>query len=378
MAQYKKQINSFLVLLYIAIYPFGQIPGLISDFFITFLPTIHLSDLIILLISILNYKYLLRIKELVFIFAFSYIFNIFSTGLSGIWGAFYFIRFLSYLVFGFVIYYTFDSKKDSKLIIDSVLTAISFIAILGVLQYLFLPDLRFLKDIHWDDHLGRLTSTFLDPAFTGIILVIGFLISLKLKKYLLSLLFATSVALTYSRSSFLALLFSCFYLFYKEKKTLHLPLIIFSLVLTLSLLFSNNFTGEGVNLLRTFSINAKLVNFSNGIMVFKENPVFGVGFNNVCALNMAKFGFNIYNHSCGGSDNSIIFILLTLGIVGVIAIFKYLFDLFFLKNNGQSSSLLQSIIVAIFVHSMFTNTFFYSFILGLSALVIPAIYRTRN
>ena len=72
----------------------------------------------------------------------------------------------------------------------------------------------------WDDHLYRLIGTFLDPGFTAIILVFGFLTSLayylkpaapkggfKNKYFLLiSIFLFVSILFTYSRAGYIALI----------------------------------------------------------------------------------------------------------------------------------------------------------------------------
>lgn len=88
---------------------------------------------------------------------------------------------------------------------------------LGLLQYLLIPDTRFLFFLGWDDHYHRLLSTLLDPGFTGLILSFGLLWVLEQTSHrqsfwqrhsllpgLLSLLLLTAVLLTYSRASYLA------------------------------------------------------------------------------------------------------------------------------------------------------------------------------
>ena len=60
------------------------------------------------------------------------------------------------------------------------------IPVLGLLQYLFFPDLRFLKTIGYDDHYFRLTFPFLDPNYTGAFLAFISFYSLKTKKWLTS------------------------------------------------------------------------------------------------------------------------------------------------------------------------------------------------
>ncbi|GEM_PF-382415 len=101
-------------------------------------------------------------------------------------------------------------------------TAGLIILALGLLQYILLPDMRFLFIFGWDDHYYRLISSLFDPAFTGMILVFCFAYFYSLNFYpeeeqrhlnflqkpffkiLTLLLIANGILLTYSRSSLLA------------------------------------------------------------------------------------------------------------------------------------------------------------------------------
>jgi hypothetical protein len=102
---------------------------------------------------------------------------------------------LAYLVLFDAVVKTLRSKR---LTFDSLhlylIIAGSVAAFFGLLQYLFMPDLRFLYDIGWDMHYGRLAGTFLDPTFIGLILVLNILLIVnryfsKKEKYLILLIF---------------------------------------------------------------------------------------------------------------------------------------------------------------------------------------------
>ncbi|KUK79755.1 MAG: hypothetical protein XD95_0143 [Microgenomates bacterium 39_7] len=89
------------------------------------------------------------------------------------------------------------------------LIVISFL-IVGFFQYLLIPDLRFLAPSGWDVHYFRWAGAMLDPNFSGMILVnlllvwlLAFKSSCKKKLYL-GLILIVALALTYSRSAYLA------------------------------------------------------------------------------------------------------------------------------------------------------------------------------
>src|SRR6266480_3553499 len=93
----------------------------------------------------------------------------------------------------------------------------SLFLLFGFLQYLFFNDLRPFIFAGWDEHYLRLFSTFFDPNFAGIFLVLFFLLIVhmlfkeKIKQHIygLSILgFFTCIGifLTLSRSAFIALI----------------------------------------------------------------------------------------------------------------------------------------------------------------------------
>jgi hypothetical protein len=84
-----------------------------------------------------------------------------------------------------------------------------FVATLGLFQYVFMPDVRFLQYLGYDDHYFRLISTYFDPPFTAQILIVGLFImySAKLdwrKKTPMLVLLFVALMLTYSRAEYLA------------------------------------------------------------------------------------------------------------------------------------------------------------------------------
>ena|SRR3989344_483939 len=92
-------------------------------------------------------------------------------------GFLYLARIGAYFSF-FVLVFNSIKKKSEKKNLFKLLISVSFLSsFLGWIQYFLYPNLTFLKYSGWDDHLYRLTGTFLDPAFSGIILVFGFWLS---------------------------------------------------------------------------------------------------------------------------------------------------------------------------------------------------------
>lgn len=259
-------------------------------------------------------------------------------------GIAYFLRFVFYTSF----YFALRIEGVKKYYHYLTMSAVIFL-FLGFLQYLLLPDVRFLKYLGFDDHYFRLIGTFLDPNFTGIVLAIFILLAPKLF-FLIPLL---ALVLTFSRASFLSLAASLFYLGFTQKR---FKLLILLLLLGIFLYLVPKPFGEGVNLLRTSSIISRFDNQKKAIDLFLKNPILGVGFNTMKSVSITA----VPNLS-SGVDNSFIFVLATTGIVGFITF------VVFLKKVWQTTTdpFAKASILAILVHSLFNNSFFYSPILVL-------------
>ncbi len=239
------------------------------------------------------------------------------------------------------------------------------VPISGLLQYLFLPDLRFFKGIGFDDHFYRLTFPFLDPNYIGAALSFIFLTTLSVwsKKSSKTLLFLTLIALvlTFSRAGYLSLFFGLAFLFITSAKTrkILLPL---SLVFVALVVLAPKPFGEGVNLLRTFSISSRLHNYQQGFELSLKNPFTGLGFNTLSTHQNTVT--DTISRSSAGLDNSFLFVLSTTRILGLSAYLYLLYSLFRLKTN----LFLKAGLVSLIVHSFFNNTLFYTPILILFLL----------
>ena len=91
------------------------------------------------------------------------------------------------------------------------------VAGLGLFQYVYYPYLRNLSYLGWDPHLYRVFSTFLDPNYLSLYLVLTLFLGMYLYDRTVRFVYmfgqlVTFVALllTYSRSGFIALLVGVF------------------------------------------------------------------------------------------------------------------------------------------------------------------------
>jgi len=230
--------------------------------------------------------------------------------------------------------------------------------IFGFIQYFTWPDFTIMSSQNWDPHLYRLVSTYFDPTFTGLIflfiLVYFYFYSstfLSAQLSILGYLFIyIAIALTYSRSTFLTFIIVFSYISYIKKNK---KIFIYSLIIFLStLIILPRMPGEGTKLERTSSFYAKIANYQQGLKIFINHPITGIGYNNIPLLNHQ----NTQSHANSGFDGSLLTIAITTGILGL--------TLLILGVNYEfknASLFYQSLLLAIFIHSLFANSLFYPY-----------------
>lgn len=366
MVNTKTKIEKLVLFIFLALFPLGQLIqiNLGAGF------RIQPLDVLTGIALVINFDYLKKFWPYLIIFSLGGFFGFLGINLPQ--GLFYLLRVTAYLVFGISLYsFVNKNKKYKKLIQSSQVLIILALVVLSWIQYFFLPDTRFLKYFGWDDHLFRIIGPFLDPGFTGILLVLGFSLTVflavkhKIKSlYFVSFLLALTILFTYSRASYLATGFVIIALgvvFKKIKTYLIYLLAFFGLIFILP-----RPSSEGVKLERLHSVDSRLENFDQTFQIFAKNPVFGVGFNNLCSSRAIYFNnYDPDSHACSGSDSSIFLILATTGSVGFIILVKIVLDsLRAIDLKDQFSKFFLISLGAVFVHSQFTNSLFYPWVIG--------------
>lgn len=276
----------------------------------------------------------------------------------------YLFRWIFYSLIYFVVFkITLQSKKklESLMVICGLLVVIA-----GYLQYFFYPDLRNLYYLGWDEHLYRMFSTFLDPNFAGIFFVLYFLFlidkflhnrTFEIKNILILVLTLGAVVLTFSRSGYISLVIGMTLLFVLKRNKKMLFVFVGLFIVFVSLIIKTSLTSEGTNLLRTASNEARIDSIRNAFTIFKDNPIFGIGFNSY-RYAQRDYGFvderKKMIHSAAGTDNSFIFILVTSGIVGLL-----LYIFLWLKIISMNKPIIIASAIALLVNSLFINSLFY-------------------
>lgn len=280
----------------------------------------------------------------------------------------YLLRWISYATLHFVI-------REMRLVqlfncsIVQLLVGVGFIAaFFGLGQYIFYPDIRPLTVYEWDPHYYRVVGTFLEPGFAGLIFVLTMILlflrhwsnkSNRINWLPLAICYL-AFALTYSRSAYFAYLIGMGIIAYFKKSWKFFVAVLLIFILTLAVLPRPY--GEGVKLERQASVWARFRNWQQAFVIFKKNPVLGVGFNfyRYAARDygfLDKAGWQ-YSHAGAGADNSFLFVLATCGIVGLISFLYMIFNIF-----QKSKILIFATLGAILVHSLFNNSLFYPWIM---------------
>ncbi|MEK7458078.1 MAG: hypothetical protein AAB612_01130, partial [Patescibacteria group bacterium] len=252
------------------------------------------------------------------------------------------------------------------------LVSTTLIAVAGLLQYFVIPDVRGLRFFGWDDHYFRAVSTLLDPSFTGIIVLIGFLISLQyfVKKrstpiVLIAIAHFAALLLTYSRASFIALGAALIFLALQYNRLRKGVLFIFCLGV-IGIFFLPRPASEGARLERLASVRARAVNTVNALQQLSPiTLLIGNGWYLTNADRQTNNTITVISHS-SSPDNSFLHVLQSAGIGGLIALVVLGYALF---QSSRSLSLRTSL-VAITVASFMNQVLFYPWILLILSQII--------
>lgn len=336
----------YLLILSLLIWPFGQllnyqVPGIAF----TFYPLdLAVGLLAISLLSssksrenILSHPLFKPLAWFLLVAVFSLLFNLRTSSGGLVYSVFYLARLCLYPTIYFATR-QFSGKKIFPLTMISLL----IFCLLGLLQYLFFPDMRFLKNLGFDDHYYRLISSFYDPNFAGAIFAGSSLFFLALGQWLSALPLVLLLALTFSRASYLVFLVGISGLLYFRKKWY---LLIFLFLLAAIVYFIPKPFGEGVNLFRTFSIFSRFDSWLAGWQLFVQKPLLGWGYNTLRTITGNRFQI----------DNSYVYLAATTGIFGLAAFFNLLKSIFKITKWLPQ----RIFILALLTHSLFNNSLFY-------------------
>lgn len=301
----------------------------------------------------------------------------------------YLMRILLYL--SITIPFAYLNRKQIYKVLTAFFVSGIFFVTIGYIQYVFYSDLANLYYLGWDRHLFRFFSTFLDPNFTGVYVVIlllfstGFL-SVKFKKSIwrqlvVGLIFFPALFLTYSRTAYISAVISIgsFLLFFSKKY-----LLLFVCVFVLGLfVVPKDLGGEGVKLLRSTSIYQRVKTFEGATVIFLKNPFVGVGFNNYKYAQMREgilLSKDTSSHAASGVSNSYLLILATSGIFGFVSLMLFVFTIIKKLYTGKDvfSKTVFCACLSVLTASFFENALFYAPIILILAVLIPSAIKLQK
>lgn len=321
-----------------------------------------------------------------FLFAWIGIATIFSTDHLISAPLFYWIRLGYYLAFATSLHSFFQKQKYKKY--HHLTFFFVLYTLLSLVLYIIFPDTRFLKILGWDDHYYRLVGTILDPNFSGILLSLSsfWLVEHMMQSnnkrhqkvyFLAAIISIVALGLTFSRSSYLAWLIGSSVLTLLEKKKKQVILMIPTgiIIVLFTLLLAPKPGGEGVNLLRTSTVESRLDTAKKPATPTKNSLQLMLG---------SGFAFTEKNpHPLFANtqhaffpDNFFIMLYNAIGLVGLCFV-SYL--VFKHKASILHQSSLLPYVAALLTHSMFNNTILQPIILLISAeIVIEHLKKNRK
>lgn len=287
--------------------------------------------------------------------------------------ALYLVRWVSYtFIYVFVLESTLSTGSWLKGIF---LTGMGF-SILGIIQFFLYPDLRNLSYLGWDPYFFRLFSTLFDPNFTGILLIftifVGlFLLSRKRQMWVTCGIGINMIALllTFSRSSYVAFFVGLFVYGFLQRQWK--MLFIFLTFVGLTIIIPKP-AYEAFRLTREISAFARVGNWEQSISLAQESPIVGFGFNSLPFIrsipgietSLIPGISSRISRSGAGIDNSLLFVLVTTGLVGLASylwLLKKMIALGVDKKKELQAIFLASL-TAVLIHSFFSNSLFYPWV----------------
>lgn len=317
-------------------------------------------------------KFFKYLKVFLFFASSSWILSVFIFHqIEVLYGLLYLFRLASYFYFGVYIWNFVKKKNGNKvLLLDSLLALSVISSVFGWIQFFSFPDLKPFFAWGWDMHLFRLVGTFLDPTFLGLIIVFGLILSIhrgrdnwSWKTFSVTIFLLISLAFTYSRAGYMAFTAAILATIYFEKRFKKLLLLVVGLVVIAFILPTTK--NHSIELFRSFSAIARVENYQTTLKIFAKSPVFGVGYNNMCIAYQKYIGIQDFSsHACSGSDSSLLFILATTGVVGFIIFVFSIWKITMSLRHDSYFIILASSFIALIIHSLFSNSMFYPWILG--------------
>lgn len=255
------------------------------------------------------------------------------------------------------------------------------LAILGIIQLVFFPGLKSLVGAGWDEHYERLFSTFFDPNFVGMFLVLAFTLGvfflgkIEGKKFIATpslfvlpqCVLLIAIILTYSRSAYIAGIVSIGFIIISLR--LYKYVLIALIILPLLYMVIPKGSRDVNRLTREASSIARIENWGYTLVLIQERPILGHGFN-LLRVRMSEDrtidARGIISRDASGVNSSILFVFATTGLIGGILYLWWLYtqvNVFTHVKDGMFRLIGQASILSTILFSFFNHALFYPWIL---------------
>lgn len=261
---------------------------------------------------------------------------------DNITAAMYIARITLFGIYFYLLILTHVSKRLAKYILLAIAALIPSICLI---QYIMIPDLRFLAQFGWDPHMYRAVGLIFDPPIVGVMLGVLLIVSLRtalpddldneqnkytnslnrVKYYVPVLLNFLAVIFLYSRSTYIAVILSVFMFFILRKRfgyAMAWLVVVTTCIYLAPRTIPPYFVLESAKIERVSTVMSRKVEIQNGLRVWFDHPIFGIGYNRVAEYKKSlptTYGAGVVsNHSSSAFHSFWLTQLATTGIVGFV------------------------------------------------------------
>lgn len=302
----------------------------------------------------------------------------------------YQLRLQSYLLLYWVVKSWSLTDQGKTQVWRYLIALATILASVGFVQLVLFDDFALLTQFGWDPHIGRLTSTWLDPNYFGAFLAVGLTFVLakwftdqsgasRWRTSAIFLFMATAAFFCYSRSGWGSLIIMTSLLGFRANWKVGL---VVCLALT-GMLFSptrlGGRFGEAINATKIDQSGAvttqdptsedRVDSWERGLAVIESAPVLGVGYNNFgeASRQLGRLKTEDFaGHTFQGSDSSLLNIWATTGLLGLgllIGILVMIAENVFRRPRTPTdfySLATATALIGLTIDSFFINSLFYA------------------
>lgn len=309
----------------------------------------------------------------------------------------YIVRWLEYALLIFIVADIVVTARHARQIIYWLFLAAAALVVLGFAQLRIFPDFRFMVPEGWDPHIGRLLSTWFDPNFIGgffsfVALIAGALAlhlsgKLRIALWTLAALLFTGMVLTFSRSGYAAFIAGAVVLTILTSRRLFLLLVVIAGLVFMSVPRVQDRVMGAVQIDETAQL--RVTSWKNALEVAHDYPITGIGYNTYRYVQV-DYGFqrDAAEHSAGGSDSSLLTLLVTTGPLGLAAYLWIIWAMASIAWNArrEGSDAFErglglgalAALVSVVAHSLFINSLLFPHMMETMALVFGVLIALRT